>query len=121
MRPSAATFFSNVARRTKSLPTPVLDNRPTLSWQTYIDKISNKLSRVRGMAFKPRHCVPLSTLRLIYYGMFNSILQYFLMNWGRTFKCHFYRIKVLQNRFFRLVYFVKATVQLMFYILLLTF
>ena len=51
----------------------ILDN--TLSWQIHIDKISNKLSRVCGMVLKLRHYVPLSTLKLTYYSMFNSILQ----------------------------------------------
>ena len=47
----------------------------------YLGAISdNTLSRVCGMAFKLRHYVPLSTLELIYCGMFNSILEYSLMN-----------------------------------------
>ena len=50
----------------------ILNN--TLLWQTHIDKISNKLSKVCGIAFKLRHYVPLSTLKLIYYDIFNSIL-----------------------------------------------
>ena len=83
----------------------ILDN--TFLWQTHIDKISNKLSRVCEMVFKLRHYVPLFTLKLIYYSMFNSILQYSLMNWGRTSKCHLYRIKVLQNRFLRASLFRK--------------
>ena len=53
------------------------------------------------MACKLRHYVPLSTLKPIYYDMFNSIFQYSLMNWGRAYKCHLYRVKILQNRFLR--------------------
>jgi len=34
----------------------ILDN--TLSWQSHIDKTSNKLLRVCGMAFKLRHYSP---------------------------------------------------------------
>ena len=37
----------------------ILDN--ILSWQTHIDKISNKLLKVCEMAFKLRHYVSLST------------------------------------------------------------
>ena len=51
----------------------ILDNN--LTWQPHIDKISEKLSKSCGMVFKLRHYVPLSTLKLIYYGMFNSIVQ----------------------------------------------
>ena len=53
------------------------------------------------MVFKLRHYVPLFTLNLIYYGMFNSILPYSLLNWGRASQCHLQKIKTLQNRFLR--------------------
>ena len=53
------------------------------------------------MVFKLRHYIPLSTLKLIYYGMFNSILQHSLRNWGRASRCHLQKIKTLQNRFLR--------------------
>ena len=53
------------------------------------------------MVFKLRHYVPLSTLKVIYYGMFNSIPQYLLLNWGGASRCHLQKIKTLQNRFLR--------------------
>ena len=59
------------------------------------------------MAFKLRHYVPLFTSELIYYGMFNSILQCSLMNWGKASKCHLYRIKVFRNRLLRSSLFCK--------------
>lgn len=77
----------------------ILDNN--LSWQPHIESISKKLSKACGIIYKLRHYVPLSTLKLIYYSMFNSILQYSLLNWGRAANCHLQKIKVLQNRFLR--------------------
>ena len=77
----------------------VLDER--LSWQPHIDRISEKLSKTCGMIFTLRHYVPLSTIKLVYYSMFHSILQYSLINWGRSAKCHLHNIKILQNRFVR--------------------
>ena len=53
------------------------------------------------MVFKLRHYVPLSTLKLIYYGMMNSIHQYSLLNWRRASRCHLQKTKTLQNRFLR--------------------
>ena len=53
------------------------------------------------MIFKLRHFVPLSTLKLIYYSMFHSVLQYSLINWGRASKHLLYKIKTLQNHFLR--------------------
>ena len=77
----------------------ILDNK--LTWQPHIEQISAKLSRACGMIFKLRHYVPLSTVNLIYYSMFHSVLQYSLINWGRASKHLLYKIKTLQNRFLR--------------------
>ena len=49
----------------------ILDSN--LTWQPHIDKISEKLFKSYGMFFKLRHYVPLSTLNLIYYGMFVAV------------------------------------------------
>ena len=53
------------------------------------------------MIFKLRYYVPLSTLKLIYYSMFHSVIQYSLLNWGRASKSQLHNIKILQNRFLR--------------------
>ena len=53
------------------------------------------------MIFKLRHYVLLSTLKLIYYSMFHSVLQYSLINRGRASKHLLHKIKTLQNRFLR--------------------
>ena len=50
-----------------------LDDR--LSWKIHIDKLSKKLSRAYGMVYKLRHYIPLSSLKLVYYGLFHSHLQ----------------------------------------------
>ena len=63
-----------------------LDDR--LSWKIHIDKLSKKLSRACGMVYKLRHYVPLSSLKLVYYGLFHSHLQYSLINWGRAAFSH---------------------------------
>ena len=64
----------NIISQTKSAKylEVILDN--TFSWQPHTNKISNTLSRVCEITFKLRHYVPLSTLKLIHNGMFNSIL-----------------------------------------------
>jgi len=41
------------------------------------------------MIYKLRHYVPLQTLKLVYYSMFHSHLQYSLLNWGRAAKFHY--------------------------------
>ena len=50
-----------------------------LSWKIHIEKLTCKLSKVCGMIYKLRHYVPLSTLKLLYYAMFHSHLQYYYL------------------------------------------
>ena len=76
-----------------------LDNQ--LSWQPHIDQTIKKLSRTCGMIFKLKCYVPISTLKLIYYSMFHSVIQYSLLNWGRASKSQFHNIQIMQNRFLR--------------------
>ena len=63
-----------------------LDDR--LSWKIHIDKLSKKLSRACGMVYKLRDYVPLSSFKLVHYGLFLSHLQYSLLNWGRAVSSH---------------------------------
>ena len=60
-----------------------LDNKH--SWKIYIDMLTRKLSKVCEAIYKFRHYVPFSTLKLVYYAMFHSHLQYSLINWGRAY------------------------------------
>jgi len=53
------------------------------------------------MIYKLGHYVSLSTLKLVYYSMFHSHLQYSLLNWGRTSKTNLYKLVVLQNNILR--------------------
>jgi len=71
-----------------------------LSWQPHIDHIIKKLSRACVMIFKFRPYVPLSTLKLIYFSIFHSVIQYSLINWnGRRASKNLIHKKILQNRF----------------------
>ena len=53
------------------------------------------------MIFKLRHYVPKSTLKLVYYSLFHSTLQYSLLNWGRASKSHLQKLRILQNKIIR--------------------
>ena len=72
-----------------------------LSWKIHIEKLTCKLSKVCGMIYKLRLYVPFSTLKLFYYAMFHSLLQYSLLNWGRACKSHYHRLVILQNNILR--------------------
>ena len=80
-----------------------LDNK--LSWRTHIDKICKKVSKVCGMIYKLRYYVPLSTLKIVYFSLFHSHIQYSLLNWGRASKSILYKLKILQNKILRAMLF----------------
>ena len=66
-----------------------------LTWKNQIDHLCSKLSKVCGMVFKLRHYVSLSTLKLVYYSLFHSNIQYSLINWGRAAKSYLCNLKIL--------------------------
>ena len=79
-----------------------------LTWKNQIDHFSCKLSKVCGMVFKLKHYVPPSTLKLVYYLLFHSNIQYFLINWGRTAKSYLYYLRILQNKILRAILFCPS-------------
>ena len=60
------------------------------------------------MVFKTRHFVPLSTLKLVYYSLFHSNIQYSTINWGRAAKSYLYNLKILQNKILRSILFCPS-------------
>ena len=50
-----------------------------LSWKTHIDYLEKRLSKVYGMIYKLHHFVPTRTLKVVYFSMFHSVLQYSLL------------------------------------------
>ena len=80
-----------------------VDNK--LSWKVQIGKLCSKISKVCGMIYKLRYFVLLSTLKVVYYSMFHSHLQYSLLNWGRSSKSYLQQLKILQNKVLRAILF----------------
>ena len=78
-----------------------------LSWSYHIDNISAKLSRSVGMLSKIRHYVNEQTLRMIYYGIFSSILTYAAQIWGQIQSKHINRVIKLQDRAIRIINFAQ--------------
>ena len=71
------------------------------SRKTHIDYLAKRLSKVCGMIYKLHHFVPKCTLKVVYFCMFNSVLQYSLLNWGRACKSHLQKLSILQNKIIR--------------------
>ena len=58
-----------------------LDN--FLSWQKQEQDMRSRLSRAAGMLCKIRHYVDFDVLKMVYYGIFASILNYGSLIWGQ--------------------------------------
>ena len=68
-----------------------------LNWNTHEIDLHTKLSRATGMLCKIRHFVNHETLRMIYYGIFSSILMYGSQIWGQHNRI-VTKLQILQNK-----------------------
>ena len=78
-----------------------------LNWHANESAISTKLSRATGMLYKIRHFVKQETLRMIYYGIFSSILMYGSHIWGQN-KNIVDKLQILQNKALRAITFESS-------------
>ena len=74
------------------------------TWKTHQAEISAKLSRATGMLCKIRHFVNQETLRMIYFGIFSSILMYGSQIWGQQ-NGVVNKLQILQNKALRIINF----------------
>ena len=49
--------------------------------------------------------MPFSTLKIVYFSLFHSHIQYSLLNWGRASKSILYELKIFQNKILRAMLF----------------
>ena len=71
-----------------------------LSWQQQEQDMRSRLSRAAGMLCKIRHYVDFDTLKLVYYGIFSSILMYGSLIWGQYSRI-VNRLQTIQNKAIR--------------------
>ena len=75
-----------------------IDNH--LSWHQQERDLRSRLSRAAGMLCKIRHYVSSDTLRMVYYGIFSSILVYGSLIWGQHDRI-VKGLQVIQNKAIR--------------------
>ena len=75
-----------------------------LNWHAHEMELHRKLSRAIGMLCKIRHFVNLESLRMIYYGIFSSILLYGSQIWGQH-NMIVKKLQTLQNKALRIMNF----------------
>jgi len=85
----------------------IIDNK--LSWKPQISSLCGKLSQACGVVCKIRHFADMKILRLIYFSLFHSHLQYCLIDRGRAYKTVIRPVQVLQNRILKYMTFSKRT------------
>jgi len=85
----------------------IIDN--ILSWKPQISSLCGKLSQACGVVCKIRHFADMKILRLIYFSLFHSHLQYCVIDWGRAYKTVIGPVQVLQNRILKYMTFSKRT------------
>lgn len=73
-----------------------LDDR--LLWKCHINKLASKLSSVVGILTKISSFIPTHVMKLLYYALFHSRVEYASANWACACKSHLKPIQVLQNR-----------------------
>ena len=71
-----------------------------LSWNSHVNLISNKLSRICGMLVKLKNLLPKHILRMIYNSLFLAHLNYGITAWG-FHSCN--RITKLQKKVIRII------------------
>ena len=79
------------------------------NWKVHQTELSSKLSRAIGMLSKIRHFVNHETLRMVYYGIFSSILMYGSQIWGQH-NSVVKKLQVLQNKALRVINFQPCRV-----------
>jgi len=88
-------------------PGVIFDNK--LSWKPQISSLCGKLSQACRVVCKIRHFADIKILRLIYFSLFHSHLQYCKIDWGRAHKTVIRPVQVLQNRIVKYMTFSNRT------------
>jgi hypothetical protein len=74
-----------------------------LSWKSHFSHIANKISKSIGIIYKASFCLPLESLRTLYYSIIYPYLQYCVIVWGLTYPTNIRRIELLQKRIIRIL------------------
>ena len=75
-----------------------------LIWKAHETILSSKLCRALGMLSKIRHYVDHNTLKMIYHGIFSSILLYSSLIWGQKVSI-VEKLQIIQNKALRIINF----------------
>lgn len=75
-----------------------------LNFGPHIEMICGRVSPALAALYKLRNVLPTEALRLIYFSLFHSHVDYLCSIWGQTHSCYLRPIQVLQNRALKIVH-----------------
>uniref|UniRef100_A0A0A9YPH7 Putative RNA-directed DNA polymerase from transposon BS n=2 Tax=Lygus hesperus TaxID=30085 RepID=A0A0A9YPH7_LYGHE len=73
----------------------VLDEE--LNWKPHIDYTHDKVKKFMYIFYNIRHSLPKESIKLVYYTMLQSVLQYGIIAWGGTYSSHINKLHVRQK------------------------
>lgn len=94
------SFTQNLDEQCVKLLGFYIDNR--LNWKTHVNYVCRKLSRVIFIFWRLKSYVSVELLRLMYFGLFQSHIQYGLLIWGHS--THVQSILLLQKKALRTIF-----------------
>lgn len=75
----------------------------SFNWKPHIDEVCKKLSKACFLLHKCRNIFDIPTLRIIYFSIFHSHLNYCLVTWGHTYRTYLEPVIILQKRAIRFI------------------
>lgn len=75
-----------------------------LTFKDHIAFLCNKVSMVTAVLYKVRQFLPIAALKLIYFSLIHSQINYLCSIWANTYNKYIKPIQVLQNRAIKLIY-----------------
>ena len=81
----------------------VQDNK--LNWKTHVSSLCSKLSKICGVFYKLRYFVLFCCLRIVYFSLVQSHLQYSLINCGHANNSTLHLLQIIQNKIIRVCLF----------------
>lgn len=69
-----------------------------LQWKPHIEKLAAKLASIVGIFTKISSFLPTNVMKLLYFALFHSRIEYASTNWATASKTQLNQIQVLQNK-----------------------
>lgn len=74
-----------------------------LKWDLQIDLMINRLKKLIYIFLTVREFLPLNSLKMIYYALAESIIQYGIICWGGSFKNVLNRLQIMQKTLIKIL------------------